>query len=237
MPRRNEGPRLRWLEKRQCFYIVFTEGRSRERSTGTQDRREAEIKLAEFIRARNRNAGPRDPHEILVTDVLADYAEANEDRPEAKRIGCAVVALVPFWDGQSIADVHEESCRRYVKHRGVSNGTARRELGILRTAINCAVQTNRLTRGAHVWLPKPPEPRHTWLTRSEVARLLLAARRTQAREHLSLFILLAGLYRTAKDGDPRLALGQCEPLERHDRFPAHGPGREQEAPGRGPIPR
>jgi hypothetical protein len=36
MSRRNEGPRLRWLEKRNCYYITWTErGRSRERSTGT----------------------------------------------------------------------------------------------------------------------------------------------------------------------------------------------------------
>mgnify|MGYP000906282953 CR=1 FL=1 len=49
MPRRNSGARLRWLEKRNCFYIVWTEnGRSRERSTGTADRKLAEAALADF---------------------------------------------------------------------------------------------------------------------------------------------------------------------------------------------
>ena len=50
MPRRNQGPRLRWLEKRKCFYIAWTEhGRSRERSTGTADREQAEIVFAEWL--------------------------------------------------------------------------------------------------------------------------------------------------------------------------------------------
>ena len=62
MPRRNQGPRLRWLDKRECFYIVWTErGRSRERSTGTADREQAQIALAEFLQQRDRRAGPRDP--------------------------------------------------------------------------------------------------------------------------------------------------------------------------------
>ena len=78
MPRRNSGPRLRFLEKRGAYYIVWTDaGRSRERSTGTEDRSRAEIALAEFLKQRSRSAGPCDPSEILVTDVLADYAEEH----------------------------------------------------------------------------------------------------------------------------------------------------------------
>lgn len=43
MPRRNQGPKLRWLAKRGCYYIAWTEGgRSRERSTGASDREKAE---------------------------------------------------------------------------------------------------------------------------------------------------------------------------------------------------
>jgi hypothetical protein len=55
MPRHNSGPRLRFLEKRNCYYIVWTEGgRSRERSTRTTDRRKAEEALGEFLIARAR---------------------------------------------------------------------------------------------------------------------------------------------------------------------------------------
>jgi hypothetical protein len=49
MPRRNQGPRLRWLAKRHCFYITWTEqGRSRERSTGTADREQAQVSSRNF---------------------------------------------------------------------------------------------------------------------------------------------------------------------------------------------
>jgi hypothetical protein len=47
MPRRNQGPKLRWLAKRGCYYITWTEqGRSRERSAGTADREKAEAVFA-----------------------------------------------------------------------------------------------------------------------------------------------------------------------------------------------
>ena len=84
MPRRNQGPRLRWLEKRECFYITWTEhGRSRERSTGTADREQAEIIFAEWLHRRGRRAGPSDPASILVTDVLNEYAEQRGPKTAA----------------------------------------------------------------------------------------------------------------------------------------------------------
>lgn len=62
MPRRNQGPKLRWLAKRGCYYIAWTEGgRSRERSTGASDREKAETVFGEWLHARGRTDGPRDP--------------------------------------------------------------------------------------------------------------------------------------------------------------------------------
>jgi len=91
-----------------------------------------------------------------------------------------------------VADVYEATCRQYEKHRRVSKGTLRRELGVLRAAINDEVKSNRLTRGANVWLPDAPEPRDVWLTRREAARLLHSARvLPKARHHLPLMILIA----------------------------------------------
>jgi integrase len=194
MPRRNSGPKLRPNPKRGGFYYLFwTEGgRSRERSTGTTDFAEAQKIFGEFLIARTRRNGPRDPDQTLVTDILADYAQAHEDSRGFERIAYAVAALVPFWQGRMVADVHETTCRRYAKHRGVSDGTLRRELGVLRASINFAVQSNRLTRAAAVWFPDEPPPRDIWLTRNEVARLLRAARSMpKARSHLPLAILLA----------------------------------------------
>ena len=196
MPRRNSGPRLRFLKKRGVYYIVWSEGgRSRERSTGTAERRLAEAALADFLHVRTRDAGPRDPAEILVTDVLADYAE--EHGPETGspwRIAAAVKVLVPFWQGKTIADVNRESCRRYAGARARAPGTVRRELGVLRAGINHAHRSGRLTRVVAVELPDGAEPRDRWLTRKDAAALLRSAlREPRVRLHLPLFILI-GLY-------------------------------------------
>jgi integrase len=196
MPRRNSGARLRFLEKRNCFYIVWTEGgRSRERSTGTADMQLAQTALAEFIHARTRTAGPRDPSQILVTDILADYAqEHGPDTAAPWRIAAAGKCLVPFWQGKTVADVTRDTCRSYVTFRQRAAGTARRELGVLRAAINYAHRVGRLTRIVSVDLPKSAEPRDRWLSRREAATLLKAAlREPRVRLHLPLFILL-GLY-------------------------------------------
>jgi hypothetical protein len=197
MPRRNSGPRLRFLAKRSCYYIVWTEsGRSRERSTGTADCAVAEIALAEFLRRRTRASGPRDPSEVLVTDdVLADYAEERGPETAAPwRIACAVEGLADHWEGRSIAEVSRQTCAAYVKRRGRSAGTTRRELGVLRAAINHAHREGRITRPVAVHLPDRPEPRDRWLTRNEAAELLKASlHEPRARLHLPLFILV-GLY-------------------------------------------
>lgn len=195
MPRRNQGPRLRWLAKRNCFYIIWTErGRSRERSTGTADRVQAEIAFAEWMHRRGHRAGPSDPTQILVTDILQAYLEQRGPKVAAPgRIAYAVLALTDFFEGNSVADVTPHTVGRYVETRGRSIGTVRRELGVLRAAVNYAHRSGRLTRPAAVDLPDRPPPRDRWLTRQEAARLIRRACTPQARLYLPLFILL-GLY-------------------------------------------
>jgi integrase len=195
MPRRNQGARLRWLDKRKCFYITWTEnGRSRERSTGTEDRERAEAIFGEWLHLRRRRDGPSDPAQTLVTDVLNDYLKERGPKVAAPgRIAYAVLALTDFFEGNTVADVTPQTCGRYVEKRGRSNGTVRRELGVLRSAINYAHRCGRITRPVAVELPERPEPRDRWLTRDEAARLIRAARTPQARLYMPLFILI-GLY-------------------------------------------
>lgn len=199
MPRPNTGPRLKYLKKRDCYYIVWSEGgRSRERSTSTRDREQAEKALGEFIleqQAKNYN-GPSDPDETLITIILDEYATAHENEPSAARNGYAIDALTPFWQDKMVSEVHEKSCRDYCDKRnkkGVVASTARRELVVLRSAINFAVKSKRLATGVNFWLPEEPEPLDIWLTRWEVARMVREARRKgfRARKHLPFFILLA----------------------------------------------
>jgi integrase len=129
-----------------------------------------------------------------VTDVLNEYQQQRGPKTAApERIAYAVLALTDFFEGNSVADITPQTCGRYVEKRGRSAGTVRRELGVLRAAINFAHRNGRITRPIAVELPERPESRDRWLTRSEVAQLIRAARTPQARLYLPLFILI-GLY-------------------------------------------
>src|SRR5262249_43501878 len=92
-----------------------------------------------------------------------------------------------------VADVGPQTCAKYAQKRGRSAGTVRRELGVLRAAINYAHSNGRITRPVAVELPERPEPRDRWLTRREAAWLIRGARTPHARLYLPLFILI-GLY-------------------------------------------
>ena len=143
------------------------------------------------MQRRGRRGGPRDPSEILVTEVLNDYAQQRGSKIAApERIAYAMLALIDFFEGNFVGNVTPQTCTRYLEERGVSAGTVRRELGVLRAAINHAHRTGRITRPVAIELPERPEPRDRWLTRTEAARLIRAARTPQARLYLPLFILI-----------------------------------------------
>lgn len=255
MPRRNRGPRLVKLPHRDAYYIRWVEaGRSRERSTGTTDLREAETALADFLAARHRaGGGPRDPSEFPVVDALILYGEEHAPATASPaRVAYAIEALTDFWSGRVLGDISSATCRAYVEHRrkptvrhpkhktakARTDGTIRRELGVLRAAVNYALRHGRLTRPVTVWLPPPPEGRDRWLTRTEAAALMRAARRDKrTRLHLPLFVLV-GLYTGArKEAILSLRWPQVDLDRRVIDF--NTPGRRRTAKGRPiiPIPR
>lgn len=204
MPRPNTGPRLKWIEKRKSFYIVWYEaGRERVKATGTTDGGEAEAVLEEFIRdrrSRQRPSGPRDPREFPIADALDLYGRIHA--PETKdpaRIGCAISALLQFWGDNMVGDITKATCQRYVRERKRAAATVRRELGTLKAAVRFSHEEGHITHAPAVWMPEKPEGKDRWLTRGEAARLLNAARnaRSDVRLYLPLFILI-GLYAGAR---------------------------------------
>lgn len=203
MPRPNTGPRLKPPGKRPFYYIVWFEGgRERLRSTGTADSRQAEAALAKLLNERQRAAGPRDPGELPISDILTLYGDEHAPTRKAPaRIGYAISALLSYWGGKTVADITKGRCREYARRRGVSAGTVRRELGTLTAALNFAA-AEKLLKKEHVplvELPTKPEGKDRWLTRHEAAGLLNAARvsRSDVRLYLPLFVVL-GLYTGAR---------------------------------------
>ncbi len=213
MSRRNLGPKLKFLDKRGLFYIVWTEDRrSRERSTGTADSTTAQIELAQFLQRRTNGVRALEPSEFLVTDALTAYLEHLETvGKDCERAAYASVPLTEYFAGKSISDA-PLLCVGFQRWRKVSNGTVRRDLGVLQSAIKHALEAQLITR--HVVIKRPPEPppRERWLSRTEAAMLVAGAlgfqpivfdietrmpskwkRVTRPQYHLALFILF-GLY-------------------------------------------
>ena len=211
MPRKSKGARLYWRSgkgKRKGVYVI-REG-SREYSTGTVDSRAAQAALNAYLMRGNQPERNRAEHEVSVAEILAIYGEARaEEVVDPERIGHAISALVDGWGYSTVADVHEESCQNYarfrrngyereveekiIKRRPVGNGTIRRELGCLRSALHLGVKRRILSSVPPIWLPEAPNPKDRWLTRDEAASLIRAARRRPETRYLARFILV-GLY-------------------------------------------
>ncbi len=190
MGRRNKGPRLDHFTEKEYQRSGYTtrpwivrdrvDGRSIKFSTGTEDHDEAFAKLKEYMAGKQGHPVRRgDPDEVFVTDILSIYADEHAPSTgDPKRIAYANRALIPFWQGKKVSDVTEKTCRAYQKHRtNVGDGTVRRELGTLQTALNYCRDKGHLSgQETGFWKPDKPQTKQRSLTRKEAGALLRAAR-------------------------------------------------------------
>ena len=162
-------------------------------STGTSDSRKAEAILTRYIAERERpSEGPATPERITVAEVLDIYG--REHAPTVRdpvRIGYAISALEKILGSLSVSMLNRPVCRRYGVQRGRSQGTIRKELGVLGAAINYCHAEGYLTSAPKVRLPPRPPARDRWLTRGEVAKLIRVARKRAETRHVARFILMA----------------------------------------------
>lgn len=128
--------------------------------------------------------------------MLLVYAREHLPHTRAsKNAAYQIASLSAWWVGKRTPDVTARNCRAYAAER--TPAAARRDLETLRAAIRYwHREYGPLPSVPVVVMPPKPEPRERWLTRSEAARLLWAARRTQ---HLRRFIIL-GLYTGSRPG-------------------------------------
>ncbi len=200
MPRKRQPPRLYLRERagREGVWVILDAGREISTGCGAGDREAADEALGHYLIDKRRAPGaPKPASELTVADILATYAQEHGESVKAPAtLGYNIQALLPFWGKLTVDKIRGETCRRYARERGVSSGTVRRELGTLRSAIRHCHREGYLTETPAVWLPEQSAPRQRWLTRSEAARLLQAARRWP---HLQRFILI-GLYTASRSG-------------------------------------
>lgn len=211
MPRRSSPPRLERDRKRPSegnWYIYWTEGgRSREHSTGTGDRDQAELYFAEWKLRRFRPERAVEPHEFYVADAISHYlAKRLDDVTDPERLANAAKPIIRFFDGYSVGDINDALIKEYCQKRrkgrgdkGLKDGTLRRELSLLSTAIRRAEEDQLITRKIAVRLPPKPEGRIRFLTCEEALTLIRVSRSfdtpfedgvpTESKtEHLTLFL-------------------------------------------------
>ncbi len=181
--------------KTGIYYIHWSEGgRSKRKTTGTRDVREAQAFFDEWCDL----SGSVDAAPRYTCDELFHmrYTKADE------RAMSAWANLKPWFGAKEPREVSQELVDRYSTARGVAPSTLRYELSVLRTAWNSAVK-QRLIRleDTPVLAPLPPAspPRERWLTDVEIDKVLAAAEQP-GLERVRMFSWLAlhtGARRTA----------------------------------------
>ncbi len=202
MSRRSSGKRLVYRKDRKLWYIRWYEnGKKHERSTGTDDKRKAEEKLASLIietLSTQPMKGRSKPEERLISDTLILYMEQHAPHTKSPQtIAYSSDRLLEFFQNDTVADITATRCREYAKWRESGGGgrpsvkisSIKRELDVLQSAINFDYKNSTLTEVRPVWKPKTPKSKERWLTHDEAESLFKAA--ASSPEHLQLFIALA----------------------------------------------
>jgi integrase len=205
MPRKKEPVRL-WLREDTGNWFI-KDGAKRVAtgcSRGETERAEQALRnyVAEKYEPRRGGSAAR----VTVGDILIVYLDEKADstsRP--KETEAAIKRLNSFWGNRKANDIRGKTCREFADVRKTESG-ARRDLEVMRAAINYYHREYGLDVLPAVTLPKKSAPRDGYLTRSQVAALLWAClgfrrgrggkterRRDHARPHLARLILI-GIY-------------------------------------------
>jgi integrase len=192
MPRKAKPPRLYLDPRRQCW-IIRDGARFIRTGAGERDRGRAEKALAEYIGEKYKPAPTATP---LIADVLSVYGEeVARYRKTAYNISYNISTVLKWWGDKTVADISTESCRKYASTRPLMGAAA--DLKVLRAAVYYWHRHKHALAIVPVfWLPESNPPKDRWLTRSEAARLLNAAR---PHLHLRRMILLQ-LYTGSRPG-------------------------------------
>jgi len=118
---------------------------------------------------------------VTVGEIYAAYRREKHDPHQKLKYMWRV--LSPFFENLRPDQITRELCREYKEMRQKSNGTVLRELSTLRAAI----RWNNPATPAVFDMPPASPPKHDYLTRGEVEKLLQACR----EPHIALYIVLS----------------------------------------------
>ncbi len=192
MPRRLEGPRLR-LDRKRRQWFIRDGARFLRTGCAEHDRAGAESRLAQYLGQKHQPEIAASP---LIADVLLVYGREHLPHTRsARKASYNIASLAAWWGDKRISDITARNCRAYGEGR--TDSAARRDLEVLRAAIHYYHgEYGPLPSVPKLKLPPKSERRERWLTRSEAARFLKAARHVP---HLARFFLI-GLHTGTRSG-------------------------------------
>lgn len=139
---------------------------------------EAEQFLSKYIAEKyDPSRRAKDIANILIGDVLIIYDQdkGGENNPD-KNLAGHIDRLNEFWGAKTLIEINPKTCRDYWNSRpGI--GGARRDLEVLRAAINNHSGQNLHFGTVNVTLPPKGEARQDWVTRDQAAAIIWAAYR------------------------------------------------------------
>ncbi|WP_299812375.1 site-specific integrase [uncultured Roseibium sp.] len=198
MPRPRKAPRL-WFRKERSGtgqWLILDGSKQVRTGCAYEDTAGAEQQLQAYLAQKYQPTNSLDPRTIPVADALNFYATHHiPTLANPKNEGYILKALVPFWGELFLSDVARSNSKRYATERfatGVKPGTVRRELKALQSAINMYVEDREVPFVCRMEFPRAGESRLRWLTRSEAAAFVHAARR-RGNHHIARIILI-GIY-------------------------------------------
>ena len=167
------------------WYIsIATGGGGRiKRSSGTCDRREAVALEAKWREEYRQQSVWGAPSPLTIPELLSRFLLAHQDKRSARSDRIRAITLIQhLGDGDAYA-LDRPAIKSFIAARqaqGRKPSTINRELALLSVAINEAIEDGypvpQIVKGRKL---REPEGRTRWLTREEVAQLMIAARQTQ----------------------------------------------------------
>lgn len=202
MPRKRKTRDRDGLYRRKdspYWWASYTDagGRRTRRSTGTENRKEAEAILAKWrVEAHQGRHWGEQPTRTF-DEMMLDYLKGpSSEKRSANRDKLSARHLYQAFTGREMHTMTPMDIRAYIEQRreqGVTPATINRELSMLSAAINYARrewgwEIDNPVRGRKL---KEPEGRVRWITREEAQRLIEAAEDARRAPHLADFIRLA----------------------------------------------
>ena len=181
-----------WMRPDDGRWIILDRGKQvATGARGSDGKADAQEALERYLASKHFNI-PVEPQSLSlmsVDGVLQHYLKnLRDDIAAPDRQLYAVVALMEFWSRKYCSDINEKMCVGYRKTRP-SAATARRELGVLKAALNKAFDDGLIPSAPKVHLPPKSTKKPVSLSRSEVARLLWELRKSIRSKHAARFLI------------------------------------------------